>query len=204
MSELEALPEEVLIQRIQDGDDAAFHALFDRYVETLRRYADRWMPAGLRRRLSAADVVQEAHLVAFERCVDFEHRGAGSFRNWLLRIVELKVKQAVRSHAGAALRSMGREVTRGARLDTRDFVGRQASPSQAAIGSEMEDLARQAMETLPEHYREVLQLTRNEQLNLREIGVRIGRSHEATKKLYARAMSRFANEFTRLQGDARG
>jgi len=158
------------------------------------------MPAHLRRRLSAADVVQEAHIVALQRALDFEDRGAGSFRNWLLKIVEHKVRQAVRDHLAAGKRSMDREVTRGARRETGAFAGRQPSPSEAAIGSELAELAGRAMAALPEDYRDVLRLTRDEQLGLAEVGERMGRSYAATKKLYARALSRFASEFSRLQG----
>jgi RNA polymerase sigma-70 factor (ECF subfamily) len=196
--------DEVLIERIKGGDEAAFQALFSRYVRVLERFAERRLPGRLRRRVSVADVLQEAQLVALERILDFEARDDASFRNWLMRIVEFKVKQAVRCHQGAARRAMDREVTRGARTATGHLLGHQPSPSQVAIGAEVEELARKAMDALPDHYREVLRLAREERLPLAEVGERMGRSAEAARKLLGRALSAFTEEFERLQGESPG
>jgi DNA-directed RNA polymerase specialized sigma24 family protein len=46
----------------------------------------------------------------------------------------------------------------------------------------------------------VLRLAREEQLSLREVAERCGRSRESVKKIYARAVAQFAREFDRLQG----
>ena len=186
--------DDALIERIRRGDHGAFSALCARYLRTLERFAERRLPARLRRRVSVADVLQEAQLVALERMRDFESRGEGSFRNWLMRIVEFKVRQAVRRHRGAARRAIEREATRGSRTGTGHLVGREPSPSQAAIGAEVAERAREAMAALPETYREVLRLAREEHLTLREVGERMGRSPEAARKLLGRALSAFAKE----------
>jgi RNA polymerase sigma-70 factor (ECF subfamily) len=187
--------DEALIERIRRGDPAAFSALYARYLRTLERFAERRLPGRLRRRVSVADVLQEAQLVALERMRDFESRGENSFRNWLMRIVEFKVREAVRRHRGAARRAIDREATRGSMTGTDHLVGRDPSPSQAAIGAEVAERAREAMAALPETYREVLRLAREEQLTLREVGERMGRSPEAARKLLGRALSAFAREF---------
>ena len=56
------------------------------------------------------------------------------------------------------------------------------------------------MASLPPDYREVLRLAREEDLSLREVAERMGRSREAIKKLYGRALLRFKEAFDRLGG----
>jgi RNA polymerase sigma factor (sigma-70 family) len=177
---------------------------FDRHVPALSARIRRVLPAGLRRKESVSDVLQETRITAFARRADFEDRGDGALRAWLLRIAELKATRAVRRHAGTAKRAAGREVTRGARRDTREFAARQPSPSEAAIGEETAAAARRAMLELPADYRTVLSLTRVKGLTLVEAAKSMGRSHEATKKLYARALSRFTEAFDRTNDAARG
>jgi RNA polymerase sigma-70 factor (ECF subfamily) len=196
--------DEELLELIRNGDDEALAVLFDRYVETLRGYAQRWLPDRLRRRVSVADILQEARMGALERCRDFEQKDPGSVRNWLLRIVEHKVKDAMRRHAGAARRAVDREVSSGGRPDTGQIAGHAPSPSQFAIAAELSLLADRAFESLPPDYREVLRLARAERLSPREIAVRMDRSREAVNKLCARALSRFSREFERLKGESHG
>jgi len=198
------LPDEELVRRIQAGDEDAFPVLFDRHLETLRSYARRWLPARLRRRVARADVIQEVRITALGRFADFEHRGPDSVRNWLLRVLELKVRDAVERHAAAAKRSVGREVTRGLRPETAQFVGNAPTPIQVAVASELEAHAREALLSLPEDHQEVLRLSLHEGLSLRETALRLERSYEATKKLYTRALARMGHALRKLRGETRG
>lgn len=192
-----------LMQRFRNGDEEAFRVLFERHAGILKQRIDRWLPARLRRRLAVSDVLQETRIVAFSRREDFEIRGENAFRNWLLGIVEMKMREALRVHAGAAKRAVHHEVTRGQRLDTAHFHGRGPSPSQVSIAAETEEVARRAMAELPEDYREVLRLTREEGLTLGEAAERMGRSPEAVRKLCGRAICRFKAIFDELGGDTR-
>ncbi|MHC4732784.1 MAG: RNA polymerase sigma factor [Planctomycetota bacterium] len=198
------LPEEELICRFRSGDGEALCALFDRHEGLLRQRIDRLLPPYLRRRQSISDVLQESRIVAFERREDFEPRRDGSLRNWLLEIVERKARRAVQWHAAVEKRSARREVTKAHRAETAQFAGDGPSPSEVAIASELEVLARRAMETLPQDYQDVLRLSWKEQLNLREISLRRERSYEATKKLYGRALARFGKALRALRGESRG
>jgi RNA polymerase sigma-70 factor (ECF subfamily) len=193
-------PEEELLARVEAGDEEAFGILFTRYTDLLIRFARQWLPAAVQRKVSAADVVQEANLVALRRLGDFELRTDDGFRNWLLKIVRLKAREAVRQYREVAGRSVRRETTRDLRAETGAHPGKQPSPSAMAIGREAEERAVQAMRTLPDDYRLVLELVRRDQVPMHEVAARIGRSHEAAKKLYMRALARFRQEFLRLGG----
>jgi len=193
-----------LLARFREGDEAAFEELLERHAAGAGQHIGRWLPARLHRRVSVADVLQEARMVAFERRADFEDRGENAFRNWFLGIARRKVMELVKRHEGAARRSARREVTRACRKDTAQFAGGAPSPSQAAIASEARELAARVFGSLPEDYREVIRLVREEGLNLKEAAARMGRSHEATKKLYGRALAQFGKEFARQRGDTHG
>ncbi len=174
-------------RRLEEGYTSAFEEQVARYAPMLRRFAEERLPARLWRRVSAADVLQEAHLVAHDRRHEFQDRGESSLRNWLLKIVELKVREAVRRHEGAQRRAVGREEPRGTFRDPSRVAGRGPTPSQAAIGNEMIDRAWRALLELPEAQREIVRLVRDEDLTLAQVAERQGMTREATKKAYGRA-----------------
>jgi len=203
MSDDSQTDDAMLLQRFREGDEDALRVLLERHADLVRARIKRWLPTQLQRRLSVSDVMQETRMVVARRCADFEDRGEGSFRRWLLGIAEMKARRAVQHH-NAAKRAAARDVTRGQRPSTAQFPANQPSPSEAAIGIETKELARRAIEGLSPDYREILRLTREERLTLREAAARMGRSREATKKLYARALAKVTAEFERLQGGSDG
>jgi RNA polymerase sigma-70 factor (ECF subfamily) len=179
-----------LAARAARGDAAAFKALLARVEPAVRARVERRLPAALRRKVSVDDVLQEARLVAFRRLSEFEDRGPGSFAAWLVRIAELKLREAVRRWLGTAKR--GREVSRGARPATDAFAARGPSPSEVAVASELKARATKAMDALSDDHRRVLELVQVEGLPLAEAAARMGRSADAARKLYGRALARFA------------
>jgi RNA polymerase sigma-70 factor (ECF subfamily) len=189
-----------LIRRFRTGDGEAFRILLKRHQPALEARIRQCLPSHLNRKIAVSDVLQESCVVALRRRDDLEPRGDHAFRNWLLGIVELRTKEAVRYHARTAKRSARREVTRAERPETAQFAARQPSPSQVAIGAELKAIVRQAMDSLPDDYRKVLLLAREERLSLKEAAILMGRSHEAAKKLYGRALFRFREAVEELRG----
>ena len=59
------------------------------------------------------------------------------------------------------------------------------------MGEELAHRAQRALERLSDDYRCVLRLVQVEGTNLREVAEVMGRSYEAVKKLYGRAITRF-------------
>lgn len=178
-----------LLARAREGDEDALRTLFDRHRGALEARIRRFLPRAVQRKVSVSDVVQEARILAFARTAEFEPEREGAYRAWLLRIAELKAREALRTHAGTSKRAVGREVTRGDASATPDGVAAGPSPSQAAVTAETRHLVLRALATLPPDYREVLRLARLEGLAIREVAERMGRSTEAVKKLYGRALT---------------
>lgn len=194
MSQAPPPDESGLIAAAREGDESALAALCKRYEAKLRARVERRLSPALRRRVAASDVIQEALMVAAERIGDFEDRGPGSFGRWLGRIVDLKAQQLVRHHAGTAKRDVGAEVTRAARATMGAVRGRSPSPSQIAIGKETREAAQRAIAALPPTYQQVIRLIQGEGLTLAQAGERMGRTRDAVKGLYSRALGRLARE----------
>lgn len=195
--------EDDLVRRFRSGDAAAFRTLLERHQSALRARIGASLPPPVRRKVAVSDVLQESCIVALRRREDLEPRGANAFRNWMLGIVDLKSREAVRHHVVAAKRAAGREVTRRERLDTRQYRSSQASPSRIAAANELAARAREAFGRLPADYREVLRLTREEGLDLVQAAERMGRTHDAAKKLCARALRRYRELLDEGMGDDR-
>jgi RNA polymerase sigma-70 factor (ECF subfamily) len=177
-----------LVARFREGDRDAFRRLVERHERILLTRLAARLPAHLRRRVSVADLVQETCLVAYERRRDFEDRGDGAFGKWLAGIAENRVRDAVKRHAGASKRSARREVTRGQRPETGCLPAAQGTPSGVASSAEQVAGVRAAMLELSADHREVLRLALEEGLTLGECAERMGRTREAAKKLYGRAV----------------
>lgn len=190
-----------LLTRARAGDAEALRALFDRHRGALEARIRRFLPRAVQRKVSVSDVVQEARILAFARTRSFEPEREGAYRAWLLRIAELKAREALRAHAGTSKRAVGREVTQGDASVAPDGAARGPSPSAAAMTAETRDLVLRALATLPPDYREVLRLARLEELPIREVAERMGRSTEAIKKLYGRALASFGRSVDRAEGD---
>jgi RNA polymerase sigma-70 factor (ECF subfamily) len=184
------LSDEQIVRRYRSGDAGAASVLLDRYFPLLRARVRRRLSGKVRRRVAESDVIQDAYLAALNCIDEFEDRGEGSLRAWLIGIADHRLHDAVRRHTGTAKRSTQREVTRAGRPETAYLVAVQRTPSKVAATDEQVARIRSAMVELSADHRRVLQLALEEGLSLREVAVHMGRSREAAKKLYGRAVCR--------------
>lgn len=192
--------DEDLVRRARGGDEAASRTLFDRHAASLRVRVRRKMPASVRRKLAESDVIQEAYLAAFRSLGEFEDRGEGSFAKWLGGIVEHKVKDETRRYVGTKRRSPARE-TRLTRADERP-AAKTADPSPSAVAISREERAtiRAAMSELSEDHRTVLRLVHEEGKRLVEAAAAMGRTPDAVRMLYGRALSELIARTERRPG----
>ncbi len=187
-----------LLKSARDGDQEAFRALYERHARKLEAQIRRQLPQRLRRRLAVSDVLQETFTTAFAKVKEFEGPHEDSFRRWLARIAEFKVQRHARDQLGVGKRDLRRELSRGARPATGAFARSDPSPSAHAIAAESEEAFRRALAELSEDHGTILRLVHDEGLSVAEAGERMGRSREAARKLYGRAVSRLSE---RLYGE---
>jgi RNA polymerase sigma factor (sigma-70 family) len=167
--------DEDLARRGQNGDEAAFGALVDRYHAVAYRVA-----------LSivsdtdlAQDVTQEAFLRAFRGLGGF--RGDAAFRTWLLTITANAARSMLRR------RSRRKETE----LDgAQPVASGDPDPAEQAMVAREAAEARALLSRLPEKQRLSVQLRVDEGLSFREIGEVIGSSEGAARVNYFHGIHR--------------
>ena len=160
-----------VVERARAGDHAAFQVLVERYQARAYRLALRV----LRDEEQAKDAVQDAFLKVYGSLDRFE--GRSGFYTWLYRIVMnqcLDRKRRDRSDrevewndevASASVPEVGAPPVAGS-------AG--AAPDQAAERSQLRELMRTAIESLPEDARRTIQLREIDGLSYKEIADALG------------------------------
>ena len=185
-----------LIARARSGDAVALGRLLDQYRAYLTLLARLQIGSRLRGKADPADVIQEVFLEAARSFPQFRWRTEAELVGWLRQVLASKLGELFRRYLGAQRRDVRREQDLTAELDrsSRDLGALVAapgsSPSQQAARREQAVLLADALERLPEHYREVIVLHHMEGLSLPEVAGRMGRSAGAVEKLWARALAR--------------
>jgi RNA polymerase sigma-70 factor (ECF subfamily) len=155
----------------------------------------------LRSKLESMDLAQDALLSALGDLGDFTYKNEGDFVRWLSTIAENVIRGNLkRLHANK--RDIRREVplddhrpTSTSRLvATRGPID---TTTPSVIMSKKEELAEleRAIDQLKPEYREVIVLTKIEALSYKEISKRLGKSHDAVRKLVSRAIVALADVF---------
>lgn len=174
------------MQRARAGSVEAMNVLFARYGERLHALVRLRLGANLRRRLDSRDIVQVTLLKAFQGFDRFEGSGSASLMAWLGRIAHDEICDQADFH-GRKRRDLDREtgIGSGARQLPAEV---RSEVSRLRVKRETARLER-AFDTLSEDYREVILLRGYEELQFSEIGERLGRSPDACRMLYSRAMA---------------
>jgi RNA polymerase sigma-70 factor (ECF subfamily) len=185
-------PDGDFLERIRSARAGSAEAL-GQLLEECRPYllliANAELPEGLRGKAGASDLVQETFLQANNHFHRFHDDGEAELLAWLRRILLNRVANLKRRYAGTDKRQFSREVplADGSAQGLPDVPATEPSPSSRVAAQERDVALCQALEQLPADYREVLQL-RQEDLPFEEVGRRLGRSAEAARKLWARAV----------------
>jgi RNA polymerase sigma-70 factor (ECF subfamily) len=185
-----------LIDAARRGQDAARARLLERYREYLRLLARTCLARRLRPKLDASDVVQEAFLKAHARFHQFLGRTDAEMAAWLRRILANCVVDFGRRYARNEGRDVAREKSLEEELDRSSkaiaafLEASHTTPSGAAERGELSVAVADALARMEDDDREVIVLRNFEDLEWGEIGRRMGRSPDAARKLWARALTR--------------
>ncbi len=182
-------PDAELVRRAREGDEAAFRALWERHRTKLATLARRRLPSLLNRRISVSDVVQECYAIAFERLDAFRDEGPDAFPRWLHGILKKRIQDQLRSHLQRQKRAASREASRDARRSTGQFPAGGVTASAVASRREDREIVLAAIRELADDHRAILRLVHDAGLTLTEAAEHLGRSPEAARKLYTRAIA---------------
>jgi RNA polymerase sigma-70 factor (ECF subfamily) len=185
-----------LLRRARDGNAEALEALYGRVAARLLALIRLRLGRTLRGRIDSGDVLQAVLLKSFEHLQQFEESDSASLMSWLARIAENEIRDRA-DYQHRQRRDVRREVPFEA-AHAEIAAGVRSALTQLVLDERAKRLER-AIESLDDHYREVVLLRSFEELSFREIGARLGKSEDACRMLYARAMAALT---TRVIADA--
>jgi len=185
------------------GSNEALGRLLQGCRGYLLRVAAEEIDHALEAKGGASDIVQEAFLEAQRDFGRFTGDSEREWLAWLRRRVRYRASKFRREYRGAGKRATRLEVS----LDEASAVVRpalrpsQPTPIDRLIDHERAERLHTALRSLPDKYRSVLVLRCSEGLSFGEIGDRTGRSENAARKLWHRAILRLAGELGQAAGD---
>lgn len=163
--------DEHLIQLFKQGNHQALDSLYERYVKVVYKRVRFVIPE-----TDVEDVTQEVFVAMLRSLSTF--RGESQFSTWLRTLTNNKVAEYYRR------RSRKKESMQV------DLVHAERKSDQSSA-SNIEDLIvlQNALQELPEQYREIILLRFVEDMKFNEIAEAQGKNTEATKSLFRRAMA---------------
>jgi RNA polymerase sigma-70 factor (ECF subfamily) len=185
----------LMITAAQKAEPGAVERLLEVYRHYLRFVARTCLTSALAGKADASDVVQETLLKAHQNFLSFRGSSEREFAAWLRQILAQNVAQLVRH-----FRSAGRDAERERSIE--DLVSRSSnvfagiaaasgtSPSMAAERRDTGVVLAAAMEELSDDQREIIFLRHVEELSWAEIAVRMNRSQDSARMLWARALKK--------------
>jgi len=164
--------DEQLARSAQAGDREAFFRLYDRYLQRVYNRVRSKVP-----HQDVEDVTQDVFTAVVRSLDRYEQRSR--FNTWLYTIVNRQIADFYR---------------RRQRKEAPDMLDLDALPEGGPVVPVDDDLQddqahmRQALDRIPEHYREIILLRFADGLSFAEIAERRGQSLDAVKSLYRRAL----------------
>ena len=145
----EQLTDQVLVERVQKGDQKAFNLLVVRYQHKVASLVSRYVPPG-----DIADVVQESFVKAWRALDSF--RGDSAFYTWLYRIAVNTAKNYL--------------VAQGRRPPSSGGALKEISnPENLMLSEELRQIVFRTIESLPEDLRMAITLRELDGLSYEEI-----------------------------------
>ena len=189
--------ENELVARAVGGDESALTELLKQHGPVARQSLSKSIPRRWQSVLSADDVMQQAYTAAFCGIGRFAPRGEGAFGAWLATLAKRNLIDAIRGLEADKRGGSRQRIEPGGSDES--FVGlferlggTATSPSRQAARKEARVCLGQALESLPETYRTLVQMYDLEGRPVQEVAQTLGRSPGAVYMLRARAHRRLS------------
>ncbi len=194
---------EAWVRSAKAGDRMAFGCLFTRLQPRLQAWVNFNLGCKLRAKVEGDDVMQDISLQALRSIGTFEWRGEGSFIRWITGIARHVIHNLWRFHFNTAKNGgpEGGAAPLAAGESSGDFAlddatsPDQISPLRVLRRVERKGRLERSLELLAPAHREVIFLALFEDLPMKEIGRRMGRSEDAVSMLLLRALHRLRAHF---------
>jgi RNA polymerase sigma-70 factor (ECF subfamily) len=180
------------------GNTAALGKLFEAVRPYLVSVAVAQVEGPLQAKGSKSDIVQDTFVEAHRILDRFYGESIEEFRAWLKGILINKARDFRRQYLFGAKRRIDREqvIPAGSGADGDAYVPPSESPSPSTQASQNEEEASllDAVGRLPPEYQLVIQLRTWDGLPFKEVGQHLGRSEDAARMLWGRAIERLQRE----------
>jgi RNA polymerase sigma-70 factor (ECF subfamily) len=186
--------ERFLVQA-RGGSGEALGELLRLYTGYLKLLARVQIGRRLQGKADASDLVQDTCLEAYRHFGLFRGTTEAELLAWLRQILAARLGLMVRHYLGTKGRDvrleceLAEDVNHSSLALGRHLVAPDSTPSRRAVRREQAVLLADALDHLPEHYREVIVLRHLEDLPFAEVARRMGRSEDSVQKLWLRALA---------------
>ena len=166
-------------------DNEAIDRLYQRYAPRLLSYIRLKIGRRLREKMESGDILQAALLKSYQHLDEFRGSNGRALMAWLAKIAEREIVDRADYH-GRQRRAAGLESP----IDDRsEIAARVRSALSQVILNERASELEAAIESLSDAHREVILLRKFEELSFPDISRRLGKSEDACRMLFARAMT---------------
>jgi RNA polymerase sigma-70 factor (ECF subfamily) len=187
-----------LVRRAAGGDAAAAGDALVRHRARLRRMVDARLDRRVRGRVDPSDVLQDGFADALAKFPGYLVDPKIPLFLWLRLVIGERLAKVHRDHLGAQARDAGREVSlypgpmpaASSAALAAHLLGRETSPTQAAVRAERLLRIQEALNALDPLDREILSLRHFEELTHAEAARVLSIGEAAAAKRYIRALKR--------------
>lgn len=159
----EQLTDQMLVEKVQLGDQKAFNLLVIRYQHKVASLISRYVPQG-----DVPDVAQEAFIKAYRAIGSF--RGDSAFYTWLYRIAVNTAKNYLVAQ-GRRPPSNDLDASDVENFETSNALKEISNPENLMLSEELRRVVFQTIESLPEDLRVAIALRELDGLSYEEIAV---------------------------------
>ncbi|HGW5833455.1 TPA: RNA polymerase sigma factor RpoE [Proteus mirabilis] len=159
----EQLTDQMLVEKVQLGDQKAFNLLVIRYQHKVASLISRYVPQG-----DVPDVTQEAFIKAYRAIGSF--RGDSAFYTWLYRIAVNTAKNYLVAQ-GRRPPSNDLDASDVENFETSNALKEISNPENLMLSEELRRVVFQTIESLPEDLRVAITLRELDGLSYEEIAV---------------------------------
>jgi len=169
--------DEHLVKLSQAGDKDAFLALYNRYIQKVYNRVKSRIPER-----DAEDVTQNIFIAVVKSLAKFEERSR--FNTWLYTIVNRQIADYYRRYY------------RSSEQHSFSIEAQESFDIAVDDQNKLDDALalKQALQELPDNYQEVIMLRFADGLPFADVAKELGKSLEATKSLYRRAIQALAQK----------
>ncbi|HZL91841.1 MAG TPA: sigma-70 family RNA polymerase sigma factor [Pirellulaceae bacterium] len=189
---------EDLLASARGGSSQSLGSALDICRQYLLLVANRELDEQLQAKGGGSDLVQETFFEAQRDFAKFTGSTQDEMLAWLRRILLNNVANFRRFHLETGKRNAALERPihddPSASGGGPELPSPHQSPSQWAISKERMDALDDALARLPDEQRQVIVLRNQQHLSFEAIGVTIGKTADAARKLWARAVERLQHE----------